>query len=239
MNCFELPLLLFPGNERAILLFLLFESAVLVLLAGLVRFCCIFWRKKKLQGQDLGKFLEKRHSLRLQKKEFDRTITELEKKAAEEASTSAVLEKLGDLVQEREGIQRKLSTTYSLGRDVTGLHRKTLLPLYDGKTRSYSFQGAKKESVTIFHTVSDASSGESYSDREISWHSFEDKESAAKAKAKAKAKAPIADGSSSDDRICKEDYLGSSSEPASSSTSSMSPLFMEKPFEELREVKPA
>ncbi|CBI16864.3 unnamed protein product, partial [Vitis vinifera] len=167
---------IYTGNERAILLFLLFESAVLVLLAGLVRFCCIFWRKKKLQGQDLGKFLEKRHSLRLQKKEFDRTITELEKKAAEEASTSAVLEKLGDLVQEREGIQRKLSTTYSLGRDVTGLHRKTLLPLYDGKTRSYSFQGAKKESVTIFHTVSDASSGESYSDREISWHSFEDKE---------------------------------------------------------------
>ncbi|RVW44714.1 Protein gamete expressed 3 [Vitis vinifera] len=54
---------IYTGNERAILLFLLFESAVLVLLAGLVRFCCIFWRKKKLQGQDLGKFLEKRVSL--------------------------------------------------------------------------------------------------------------------------------------------------------------------------------
>ncbi|RVX06538.1 Protein gamete expressed 3 [Vitis vinifera] len=217
---------IYTGNERAILLFLLFESAVLVLLAGLVRFCCIFWRKKKLQGQDLGKFLEKavkllnamdmlltfftlQHSLRLQKKEFDRTITELEKKAAEEASTSAVLEKLGDLSRRGKAY------------------------------RGSSQQRAKKESVTIFHTVSDASSGESYSDREISWHSFEDKESAAKAKAKAKAKAPIADGSSSDDRICKEDYLGSSSEPASSSTSSMSPLFMEKPFEELREVKPA
>lgn len=143
---------------------------------------------KLLNAMDmLLTFFTLQHSLRLQKKEFDRTITELEKKAAEEASTSAVLEKLGDLVQEREGIQRKLSTTYSLGRDVTGLHRKTLLPLYDGKTRSYSFQGAKKESVTIFHTVSDASSGESYSDREISWHSFEDKESAAKAKADRKS----------------------------------------------------
>lgn len=40
--------------------FLLFESAVLVILAGLVRFCCVFWRKKKLQGQNLGNFLEKR-----------------------------------------------------------------------------------------------------------------------------------------------------------------------------------
>ena len=63
MNCFELPLLLFTGDERAILLFLLFESAVLVLLAALVRFCSIFWSKKKLHGQDLGKFLEKRVSL--------------------------------------------------------------------------------------------------------------------------------------------------------------------------------
>ena len=171
------------------------------------------------------------HSLRLQKKAFDRTITELEKKASEEAPTNAVLEKLGDLVQEREGLQRKLSTTYSLGRDaLTGLQRKTLLPLYDGKTRSYSFQGARKESVTIFHTVSDASSGgsdsDSDSDTEISWHSFEEKESAAKAKAKAKAKAPITDGSFSDDEISEEDYQGSSSEPASSSRSSMSPLNM-------------
>jgi hypothetical protein len=44
------------------MLFLLFESAALIILAGLVRFCCIFWRKKKLQGQDLGSFLEKRVS---------------------------------------------------------------------------------------------------------------------------------------------------------------------------------
>ena len=61
---YELPIILFlSGNERAIILFLLFESAVLVMLAGLVRFCCIFWRKKKVQGQDLGSFLEKRVSL--------------------------------------------------------------------------------------------------------------------------------------------------------------------------------
>jgi hypothetical protein len=58
-----LPVLFFvSGNERAIMLFLLFESAALIILAGLVRFCCIFWRKKKLQGQGLGSFLEKRVS---------------------------------------------------------------------------------------------------------------------------------------------------------------------------------
>lgn len=162
------------------------------------------------------------HSLRLQKKAFDRTITELEKKAAEETATNPMLEKLGELVQEREGIQRKLSTTYSLGRDATVLRRKALLPLYDGKTKSYSFQGARKESITIFHTVSDDSSGQSNSDRDISWHSFEDKESIAKAKAKAKA--PITVGSYSDDEISEDDYPVSSSEPASSSRSSMSPL---------------
>lgn len=55
-------LLLISGNGRAILLFLFFESVILIILAALVRFCCIFWRKKKLQDQDLGKFLEKRVS---------------------------------------------------------------------------------------------------------------------------------------------------------------------------------
>ncbi|KAA8530539.1 hypothetical protein F0562_005248 [Nyssa sinensis] len=89
---------IYTGNEKAILLFLLFESAILLVLASLVRFCCIFWRKKKLQGQGLGKFLEKRHSLRLQKKTFDRTITDLQEEAAEKAVDSEVLEKLGDLV---------------------------------------------------------------------------------------------------------------------------------------------
>ncbi|KAK4602226.1 hypothetical protein RGQ29_011322 [Quercus rubra] len=144
---------IYTGNERAIILFLLFESALLVMLAGLVRFCCIFWRKKKVQGQDLGSFLEKRRSLQLKKKVFDRTITELEQKAAEQAVANEVFEKLGDMVREREGIERKLSTTYSLGRDRAGSQSKSMLPLYDGKTRSYSFLGAKKESVTVFHTV--------------------------------------------------------------------------------------
>ncbi|PQM41017.1 hypothetical protein Pyn_06635 [Prunus yedoensis var. nudiflora] len=51
---------IYTGNEWAILWFLLFESAIMVVLAGLVRFCCIFWSKKKLKGENLGSFLEKR-----------------------------------------------------------------------------------------------------------------------------------------------------------------------------------
>ncbi|PIA39518.1 hypothetical protein AQUCO_02600166v1, partial [Aquilegia coerulea] len=151
---------IYTGNERTILFFLLLQTLVLAVLAGLVRFCCIFWRKKKLQNQDLGKFLEKRHSLRVKKKEFDRTITELEQKAAKEAVGTEVLDELGDLVREREGIERKLLTTYSLGRDRTKPQTPSLLPLYEGSTKSYSFQGRKKESVTIFHTLSDTSSRE-------------------------------------------------------------------------------
>ncbi|XP_059452611.1 protein GAMETE EXPRESSED 3-like [Corylus avellana] len=216
-------LTIYTGNERAIMLFLLFESAALIVLAGLVRFCCIFWRKKKLQGQGLGSFLEKRRSLQLKKKAFDRTITELEVKAAEEAVANEVLEKLGDMVREREGIERKLSTTYSLGRDMAGSKSKSLLPIYDGgKTRSYSFQGAKKESVTIFHTLSDTSSAESSSDHE------EEEGSAAKAKAKAKAKAPIEAETSSNDG------KGSPSETTSSSGGYANPLFGKQ---ETKEVK--
>ncbi|XP_062106346.1 protein GAMETE EXPRESSED 3 [Humulus lupulus] len=158
---------LYTGNERAIFLFLLFESVILIALAGLVRFCCIFWRKKKLQGQHLGRFLDKRRSLLLKKKSFDRTITELKTKAAEEAvannNNNEVLEKLDDLVREREGIERKLLTTYSLGRDKNSSRSnsksKSLLPLFDyEKTRSLSIEGSKKERLTMFHTLSDTTS---------------------------------------------------------------------------------
>ncbi|KAJ9147387.1 hypothetical protein P3X46_029557 [Hevea brasiliensis] len=209
---------IYTGDEKTIMLFLLFESIALVVLAGLVRFCCVFWSKKKIQGQGLGDFLEKRRSLQLKKKAFDRTITELKQKAAEEAVANEVIEELGDLVRERQGIERKLSTTYSLGRDGNGQQSKSLLPVHDGKTtRSYSFQSAKKESVTIFHTLSDTtSSGESSSERGYSrWISAQqDNQSAAKTKAKAKAQAPIEAESSSDDGSFIKDFQ-SSSEPAS------------------------
>lgn len=192
---------LYPGNERTIISFLLIESVVLVLLAAVVRYCCIFWKKRKLQGQNLGKFLEKRvrmkttlsfssqgsrlmestkigskiyyalslcvvqRSLRAQQKALDQTITELEKTASEEATAHVVLEKLSDLVRDREDIRRKLSTTYSLGRDTVESQPNSLLPLHEGKTGSYTFEGSKKGSVSIFQTISNSnsSSSEEYS----------------------------------------------------------------------------
>lgn len=150
-------------------------------------------------------------SLRLKKKAFDRTITELEQKAANEAvANDEAPQKLGSLLQEREGIKRKLSTTYSLGRDRITSRSKSLLPLYDGKTKSYYFQGAKKASVTVFHTLSDASSSKEHSSEgESSWTSYEDK-----------GKEPLEQESSSshEDGFFTKDYRRSPSEPASSST---------------------
>ncbi|KAH0984319.1 hypothetical protein GBA52_011496 [Prunus armeniaca] len=212
---------IYTGNERAILWFLLFESAIMVALAGLVRFCCIFWSKKKLKGENLGSFLEKRRSLRLKKKAFDRTITELEQKAAVEAmANEEVLEKLGNLLQKREGIERKLSTTYSLGRDGGSSRSKTLLPLYDRKTRSYYLQGGKKESVAVFHTLSDTSTSieSSSGGGEAGWTSCEDK-----------GKAPLEEEeSSSDGGFFTREYKKSPSEPASSSRGLVNPLLGEK-----------
>ncbi|CAB4274614.1 unnamed protein product [Prunus armeniaca] len=212
---------IYTGNERAILWFLLFESAIMVVLAGLVRFCCIFWSKKKLKGENLGSFLEKRRSLRLKKKAFDRTITELEQKAAVEAmANEEVLEKLGNLLQKREGIERKLSTTYSLGRDGGSSRSKTLLPLYDRKTRSYYLQGGKKESVAVFHTLSDTSTSieSSSGGGEAGWTSCEDK-----------GKAPLEEEeSSSDGGFFTREYKKSPSEPASSSRGLVNPLLGEK-----------
>ncbi|GMJ08475.1 hypothetical protein HRI_004516700 [Hibiscus trionum] len=217
----------YTGNRRSIFLFLLLESILLVVLAAVVWFCCVFWRKKKLQDQGFGRFLEKRSSLQLKKKAIDRAITELEQKATEEAvANEATMEELGDLVRERQGIERELSTTYSLARDETVSNPKSVLPLYSGRTRSYSFQRAKKESVTIFHTLSNTSSDESSSGRD--YVSGTEEEEDPVVKAKAKAKAVIEDESSSDDEQLRRRYQRSPSEPASSSKGYMDSLFVQQ-----------
>ncbi|KAF6160860.1 hypothetical protein GIB67_041914 [Kingdonia uniflora] len=219
---------------------------ILMVLLGLVRFCIIFWRKKKLQGQDLGRFLEKRRSLRVKKKAVDRTITELEKKAAKDAMVNEVLEKLGDLVKEKKVIERKLSTTYSLGRDRTASLSKPILPLYDSRTRSYSFQGRKKESVTIFHTLSDTSSKErsssdgssngnnndnGSSEGEENWYDYEDKESAVKAKVPTDQAGPSNNAGAYEDNMHWESPLL----PSSGSRGYTNPLFAEHEQKEPRE----
>lgn len=132
---------------------------------------------------------------------MDRTITELEKKAAEEAvDQHEVFEKLGDVVRKRECIERKLSTTYSLGRDRTDSQPKPNLPsYYMGKAKSYSFQGAKKQKLPMFHTLSDTSSS-SESSTEGETRMFE----AMDLSAKAKAKTPMVEdtSTSSNDEYC-------------------------------------
>ncbi|XXG79444.1 hypothetical protein AAC387_Pa09g0510 [Persea americana] len=236
---------IYTGNEKTILLFLLFQFIVLIVLAGFVNFCYIFWRKRKLQHQDLGKFLEKRHSLHIKKNELSRSISELEQKSADEGVANEVLDRMAYMVREREKVERKLSTTYSLGRDEPLSKSQSLLPLYNGKGKSYSFQGSKKESVTIFHTLTDASSQESSSSsssnnssspRELSWHSCGDKESAVK------AKASIEEVGSSSSRIvvCQGGGLLENLEsPASRSKGYTNPLYIEHPpvDNELREMQ--
>ncbi|KAI3520949.1 hypothetical protein L1887_10404 [Cichorium endivia] len=123
---------LYTGNEKAITLFLFFETILLIFLTAL-------------------------KSLRIQKKVFNRTITELEKKATDGKSTNEVMEKLGDLVREKERIERKLSTHYSLGEDMTTPESESLIPVSDKKSRSYSFKSGKKESVTVFHAITESS----------------------------------------------------------------------------------
>lgn len=162
-------------------------------------------------------------SLRLQKKVFDRSITELQQKAAEEAIANDMLEKMGNLVKQRENIERKLSTSYSLGRDEIGSHSPSLLPLSDRKTRSFSFQGAKKESITLFHTVSDTSSETSWSEWDSDTNISEDEDEIDK------GKSPIEIFSSSDDEIYQEEYQ--STTPSSFASTS-------RQVNEIEEMKP-
>lgn len=155
------------------------------------------------------------------------------------------MDRLAYMVREREKVERKLSTTYSLGRDEPQSKSQSLLPLYNGKGKSYSFQGSKKESVTIFHTLTDASSQESSSSsssnnssspRELSWHSCGDKESAVK------AKAAIEEVGSSSSRIvvCQGGGpMENLESPASGSKGYSNPLYIEHPpvDNELREMQ--
>ncbi|KAL2335303.1 hypothetical protein Fmac_016516 [Flemingia macrophylla] len=138
-------------------------------------------------------------SLRLKKKALDRTIAEMEKKAAEETVENEVFEKLGDIVRERECIERKLSTTYSLGRDRTDSQPKSMLPVQMGKTKSYSFQDAKQKNMTTPHILSDASSSESSTQGETSILEVEGMDSSTMAK----AHAPLVETSSTGEVLQK------------------------------------
>lgn len=170
-------------------------------------------------------------------------IIELEQKAnTEEAVANEVLEKLSDLVKEREGIKRKLSTSYSLGRDGERSRSGSLLPLHDGKTSSYSIRGSKEESVTIFHTLSESSTSEDEYDssrsplKETDDFGSEDEEIFAKAK----GKAPVELESCSDD---EREYESEEREYSSATSSSASRVFVKNPlllghsFSDLEQVK--
>ncbi|KAM3330949.1 hypothetical protein ACQJBY_027197 [Aegilops geniculata] len=147
--------------------FTLDETILLIALSSatvIVRFCCIFWRKKKLQNNGLQKFLEKRRSLHSKRRVLGKIISELEQKAVkdvEDASSNETLEQLGEMVKAKDGVERKLYTSYSLGRDVLGLRQgSSILPLYNGKHKSHSFHGAHRESITVFNTLSESSTSE-------------------------------------------------------------------------------
>lgn len=65
------------------------------------------------------------------------------------------------MVKAKDSVERKLYTSYSLGWDVLGLSQgSSILPLYNAKHKSYSFHGARRESITVFNTLSDSSTSE-------------------------------------------------------------------------------
>lgn len=149
-----------PGEPSYVLL-LIFLLVVIVIQAVAILFCCIFWRKKRLQDNGLQKFLEKRRSLHSKRRILGKKILELEQKAAEDASSNEALGQLGEMVKAKEGVERKLYGSYSLGRDEPSLEQQgSSLPLYHGKYMSHSFRSSQKESITIFNMRSDTSSSE-------------------------------------------------------------------------------
>ncbi|XP_020573783.1 protein GAMETE EXPRESSED 3 isoform X2 [Phalaenopsis equestris] len=212
---------IYIGNEEAILPFIFFQLAVLVLLAFSVRFCFIFWRKKKLQDHGLVRFLDKRRSLHHKRRTLGRMISKIEQRAVEDIDVHQTLEQLGEMVKAKEGIERKLSSSYSLGRDNVISRQGSILPLCDGKEKSHSFHSTTKESVTMFNTLSSTESGSDSDDSSgrgsrLSWRETEQEE---------KGKAVVVASSSSTSNLDSENESGEGSASSTSSTRfSMNPM---------------
>ncbi|XP_042386753.1 protein GAMETE EXPRESSED 3-like [Zingiber officinale] len=167
------------GESSSLFVFLLFQLVMLLILAGAVRFCCNLWRKKKLQDHGLVRFLDKRRSLHSQRRTLSSRISELEQEAAEGAANDEAIDQLGEIVRAKKGVERKLSTSYSLGSDRTGArrHGRSILPVYDGKGKSHSFHSTRRsESVTIFNTYSNTSSSSSSSSSSVDSVSINEEE---------------------------------------------------------------
>lgn len=213
---------MYAGNEGTILPFIFFQLAVLILLACCVRFCFIFWRKKKLQDYGLVRFLDRRRTLRHKKKALGRIISELEQKAAEDIDSCEVLEQLGEMVKAKEEIERKLSTSYSLGRDTNSSNRGYASPVSDGNMKSHSFHSARMESVTIFNSLSSTESGggssisssDTSSGSEDSWQSW--------------AKEPVGKGKSVIEERSPEASSEGSPELTSSTGECENPMFAKR-----------
>nr|CAB3473498.1 unnamed protein product [Digitaria exilis] len=112
---------------------------------------------------------EMQRSLHIKKRALGKTISELEQKAAEDTTSNEILGELGEMLKAKEGVERKLNASYSLGSDKLGLKQgSSILPLYSEKYKSHSFHSRQKENITVFNILSDTSTSEdstaSYSD---------------------------------------------------------------------------
>lgn len=112
--------------------------------------------------------LKMQRSLHSKRRILGKKILELEQKASEDASSNEALGQLGEMVKAKEGVERKLYGSYSLGRDEPSLEPQgsSSLPLYHGKYRSYSFHSSQKESITIFHSSEDSTTSSCSDDSE-------------------------------------------------------------------------
>ncbi|XP_010495212.1 PREDICTED: protein GAMETE EXPRESSED 3-like [Camelina sativa] len=194
---------IYIGNERVIIWFILLEFVIMIIFAALVRFCFIFWKKKKLQGRPFSAFLDKRRLLHRKRREIDRTISKLQNESPADEFT---VDQIGELVQERENLKRKLSSTYSLGRDIEASKSKSkdyVLPLYGGGSRSFSFRNRENESVTIFQTPNDESSSEeSHRDQQYSDDEHDEDNLDRKQKGKLLAHSEGSSNDGDDDESC-------------------------------------
>ncbi|XP_020700985.1 protein GAMETE EXPRESSED 3 isoform X1 [Dendrobium catenatum] len=216
---------MYTGNEGAILPFIFFQLAVLVLLAFFVRFCFVFWRKRKLQEHGLAMFLDKRRSLHHKRKTLGRMICKLEQREEEDTDAHENLDQLGEMVNIKKGIERKLSTSYSLGRDTVISQQGSILPLSDGKDRSHSLHSARKEDVTMFNTLSSSESGSS-SDDSID---RESRQSWGETEQVDKGKAVVVGSSSSTSNLESENDSGEGSLVSSSSSMvCINPMFSKR-----------
>ncbi|KAE8663077.1 hypothetical protein F3Y22_tig00113123pilonHSYRG00250 [Hibiscus syriacus] len=229
-------LIVHTGNRSSIYLFLLVESILLVVLAAVVLFCCVFGGKRSFKIKALGLLVSDTNMYQYSNVQQFSIIFHVNgdhipirawAKCYRGSSSRQSNNGRTWQTRSRKARHRENAVDNLQFRQRRNSFKSEICSIIQWKNKElYSSRRAKKESVTIFLTFSNTSSGESSSGRDYVLDSEVEEDYVVKGKGKGKT--AIDDESSSNYVQLAIIYQRSPSEPASSSKGYIDSLFVQQ-----------